>query len=63
MFIDAGHKYEDVMVDIEWAKNMGIPIISGHDYSDSLPGVVQAVDEVFGSDIEVVGSVWAHRTK
>jgi len=63
VFIDAGHEYEDVMVDIEWAKKMGIPIISGHDYSESLPGVVQAVDEAFGSDIEVIGSVWAHYTK
>jgi len=63
VFIDAGHKYEDVIVDIEWAKKMGVPIISGHDYADDQPGVVQAVDEVFGSDIKVVGSVWAHVAK
>ena len=42
---------------------MGVPIISGHDYSDSHPGVMQAVDELFASDIKVVGSVWAHIAK
>jgi predicted O-methyltransferase YrrM len=60
IFIDAGHTYEEVMVDIRWSVKMKIPIISGHDYSDSHPGVKQAVDEVFGVDKKVVGSIWAH---
>jgi hypothetical protein len=60
IFIDAGHTYQEVMVDIRWSVKMKIPIISGHDYSDSHPGVKQAVDEVFGVDKRVVGTLWAH---
>lgn len=60
IFIDAGHRYEDVIVDIEWAKTAGIPIIAGHDYADSFPGVMRAVDESFGDDKRLVGSVWVH---
>lgn len=58
VFIDADHSYEGVMVDIEWAKNVGVPIISGHDYCDMHPGIKHAVDEVFGKRIFVIGSVW-----
>ena len=60
IFIDAGHSYEEAIVDIRWAAKLKIPIISGHDYSDAHPGVKKAVDEVFGTAIKVVGSVWAH---
>lgn len=60
VFIDAGHSYEDIMVDLSWATKMDIPIICGHDYADEHPGVMKAVDELFGSKIKVVGSVWAN---
>lgn len=63
VFIDAGHSYEDVMVDIKGAQDMGVQIITGHDYSDGCPGVIKAVDECFGSDKIVVGSLWAHYPK
>jgi len=60
VFIDAGHLYEDVLVDITWAKENKIPIISGHDYSSTHPGVIRAVDETFGKEnVKTTGSVWA----
>ncbi len=58
VFIDADHSYESVMEDISWSVEMKTPIISGHDYCDLHPQVVQAVNEVFGSQKTVVGSVW-----
>jgi hypothetical protein len=58
IFIDADHSYEGVMEDIEWSEKMGIPIICGHDYCELHPGVVQAVDESFGGNISVSGSIW-----
>lgn len=61
VFIDAEHTYEGVKIDIEWAKKMRIPIISGHDYYPSHPGVMRAVDEAFGGKIKVKGSVWTAR--
>lgn len=60
VFIDADHSYEGVKEDLEWAVKRGIPIISGHDYSDAHPGVVRAVDETFPDNLRVLGSVWAH---
>jgi hypothetical protein len=60
IFIDDGHAYEEVMQDIRWSVKMKIPIICGHDYSDSHIGVTRAVDEVFGADKRLVGSLWAH---
>ncbi len=58
VFIDAEHNYEGVLFDIQWAKKMKIPIISGHDYCEQHPGVMRAVDESFGGKITVSGSVW-----
>lgn len=61
VFFDASHRYEDVKEECEWAKRMGIKIISGHDYGNPNPrfGVTRAVDEVFGKEnIEVVGMCW-----
>jgi hypothetical protein len=60
IFIDAGHSYEDVMVDITWAQEERIPMISGHDFSPAFPGVRRAVEEAFGQNVRVVGSLWAH---
>jgi hypothetical protein len=59
VFIDADHEYEGVRVDLQWARDMKIPIVSGHDYSDSWPGVKRAVDEVFGAPTRQLGTLWA----
>ncbi len=52
-FIDANHTYEYVKRDIEnflpKMKRMGI--IAGHDYNHQHPGVLKAVDEVFGKNV------------
>ena len=57
VFIDAGHDRESVTRDIEWAKSIGCPVISGHDYT-TFPEVRQVVDEQFGDRIKLFGSVW-----
>lgn len=60
IFIDASHEYEHVLTDINWARQQGVPIIAGHDYSTFWPGVRRAVDESFGAAITVHGTLWAH---
>lgn len=63
IFIDASHQYQDVLDDINaWlpkVKKGGI--ISGHDYHSGLfPGVIKAVNQVFGKPDRVIEncSVW-----
>lgn len=58
VFIDADHSYAGTGADIRWASLQGVPVISGHDYQPLHPGVVMAVDEWFGRQFEVQGSVW-----
>ena len=58
VFLDAMHDYEATKKDIEWAQNAGARIISGHDYCDKHPGVVEIVDEL-GGPRELGGTVWA----
>ena len=58
VFIDADHTYDGVTVDLAWAKRLRIPVVCGHDYDPQFPGVVKAVDEAFGKNVRVVGSVW-----
>jgi hypothetical protein len=60
IFIDADHSYDGVKADIDWAVKMNVPVICGHDYCDSSPGVKRAVEETFGASFEVRGSVWIH---
>lgn len=60
IFIDASHEYEHVLGEITWARQAGVPIIAGHDYSKFWPGVRQAVEESFGTDFKVSGTLWAH---
>jgi hypothetical protein len=61
VFIDAGHDYQSVIRDIDWALKVNCKIISGHDYVNLNPGVIKAVDERFGNKIELFGSVWIYK--
>lgn len=66
VFIDAGHSYENVKQDIiAWlpkVKNKGI--LAGHDYNDSWPGVIKAVNELLGKEnITVENNCWFHKIK
>jgi len=50
IYIDGDHRYEYVKNDLKHAKSiikLG-GIIAGHDYNKESPGVIQAVNEVFG---------------
>lgn len=58
IFIDADHSYASVVEDIKWAKKIGIPVISGHDFSDEHPGIQKAVKEIFGTNFSLYGTVW-----
>ena len=61
IFIDAGHLYEEVLMDIiSWLpKVKPYGIIVGHDYSDSHPGVKLAVKKVFGNKFDRgPGGIW-----
>ena len=58
VFFDADHSYEAVRKEIAWAKELGVRIISGHDYGNLKFGVTRAVDEAFPQGVEVHGSVW-----
>ena len=67
VFIDDDHEYESVKNGIEaWYPlvNSG-GLLTGHDYNDKVSlykeGVIKAVDERFGYDIEVVHDIWIHR--
>lgn len=58
VFIDADHSFQAVSDDIAWALQVGVPIITGHDYNDMHAGVKQAVAHHFPTGIECRGSVW-----
>lgn len=55
VFIDADHSYESVKQDIElWAPKLKPKgILCGHDYATDAPGVIKAVDEIFGEKIHL----------
>jgi hypothetical protein len=57
VFLDAWHTYVETKRDIEGARAIQSRIISGHDYSNTFPGVIQAVDEAGKACLR--GSVWA----
>ena len=61
VFLDADHSYEAVRDEIAWAKGLGVPLISGHDYKNLRFGVTRAVDEAFPDGVQVRGSVWSSR--
>jgi hypothetical protein len=60
IFLDAEHTYDAVKADITaWKPKLTEKgQIGGHDFSDSFPGVPQAVKEVLGEDHRVVHECW-----
>lgn len=63
VFFDALHQYEPVKAEIQWAKQIGVKCICGHDYRNPSPvfGVTRAVDEEFPRGVDVVGMCWRAR--
>lgn len=64
LFLDAGHSYENVHADIiAWLPKMKKGgIMAGHDYNDSWPGVIKAVNELLGEEhITVENSCWFYK--
>jgi predicted O-methyltransferase YrrM len=60
VFIDAGHDYNSVKVDIEswrWKVRDG-GLLLGHDFNKRFPGVRQAVMERFTGRVHKYGDVW-----
>ena len=64
VFVDASHQYEDVCEDIDiWipkVKSGGF--LAGHDYQQSFPGVIKAVNEKING-FYVSESCWIHQVK
>lgn len=62
VYLDADHSYAAVKADIAawFPKVKPGGIFAGHDFSDSYPGVRQAVEET-SSGYKVGGSVWSFR--
>jgi hypothetical protein len=60
VMIDGGHDYECVAQDIESWRSKLKPggIMAGDDYSESWPGVVQAVNDAFGDQVQVYKYLW-----
>lgn len=60
IFIDADHRYEPVCADIQaWLPKLKKDcIMCGHDYSKKFPGLMKAVDEIFGKPNLPARSIW-----
>ena len=56
VLIDARHEYAETLADIqEWVPRLRVGgIITGHDYCSRFPGVMDAVNELFGRAFSVV---------
>lgn len=64
LYIDAVHTYESVLRQLgAWRRKVRPGgVIAGHDYGPDWPGVITAVDQVFGQPDEVfVDTSWAVR--
>jgi predicted O-methyltransferase YrrM len=68
LFIDADHRYASVRGDFEsWISHVTPGgVVAWHDYNDTHPGVVQAVDEALASGVvtnpgTVSGLLWAYK--
>lgn len=55
VFLDADHQYKSIREDLEvWQPKIMLGgILAGHDYVEQWPGVIQAVNERFGSTREL----------
>lgn len=60
VFVDAAHDYESACRDIATARKLLRPggLLCGHDYSDSWPSVVRAVDELVPRPVVHI-SIWS----
>ncbi|MBM4107710.1 MAG: class I SAM-dependent methyltransferase [Phycisphaerae bacterium] len=60
VFIDATHHYPAVLTDARawWSRLRWGGVMLGHDYRAEFPGLVRAVDELFGEPDAVAGSLW-----
>jgi hypothetical protein len=59
-FIDGAHDYHSVLTDISvWMKKIRRGgVIAGHDYDNSWPDVIRAVDDILGKSFSLKGNVW-----
>jgi len=53
IFIDGSHEYPDVKLDLNDYVERADILICGHDYTPAHPGVVKAVDEYFGGQLNL----------
>ncbi len=63
VFIDGCHSYPRVLADIECLRPLIRPggILAGHDYCPAWPGVMDAINETFGTEFSVpAGRIWCH---
>lgn len=60
VFIDAAHDYDNVLADIRAWRGKVKPggVLAGHDYHQTWPGVVQAVESEFGTSAGSHGLCW-----
>lgn len=64
IYIDAAHDYDSVKKDIELYLPKCKHIMAGHDYSSEWPGVIMAVNEIFGKpDFNSADSSWLKKIK
>lgn len=64
IFIDAGHSFENVSADIKawFPKIKKGGIMAGHDYNESWPGVIEAVNSLLGKEnITIENSCWFYK--
>lgn len=59
VFLDGDHSYAVVRDELARARALGTALISGHDYSEIMPGVQLAVGEAFGSAFSLRESIWS----
>lgn len=59
VFIDANHAYDHVIADIQaWKPKIARSgMLAGHDYGEPC-GVKQAVDELLGNNVALMGTCW-----
>jgi predicted O-methyltransferase YrrM len=64
VFLDADHRYSAIRADIlSWLpKVKPNGILAGHDYSENCPGVVKAINELFGyKNIKLWKTTWIYK--